>query len=497
MRKKLQACLMILVLVWNMSYVSLAAEGKLEIDNQNIYEGMEKAYQDGYEPKIHEDKASVVLPLCAENMNEIKSIRVTPVFDQKEKFPFEIANYQKIFQPTTEKINGGKEEKTVFLVAFDFALKKERINGTYPVKLEVEYDWKEENFTQTFTVYVSIRDGKASDGKNEENQNSSTDGEQAEGENHGAGGIDASGGSISVPEESKEEKPTSEPKVLISSCKEIPEKIMTGEEFGFRVVLKNMSKNKYVQNLSITVSCEKEEMTLLADSNVYYFDYLGAGKTLEIPLKFRCNEKAEAGKYMVSFDMSYDNPKATALTSSGKIGVNIMQKTEMELEIGEFSNEMNAGDSVYIPVQAMNLGRGKVYNVRCMIDVPGMAADKSLFLGNMEGGSALSGELKVFAQAVNENATSENERYGKTEGYLTMLYEDENGAENKIQKKITASIKPIQVEKSAKKEKKEANIGVQMAIGAGVLTIAAVVVTAGAFLWRKKREERFYEDEPF
>ena len=79
----------------------------------------------------------------------------------------------------------------------------------------------------------------------------------------------------------------------------------------------------------------------------------------------------------------------------------------------------------------MNLGRGKVYNVRCMIDVPGLEADKSLFLGNMEGGSALSGELKVFAHAVNENATSENERYGKTEGYLTLLYEDENGGTEK------------------------------------------------------------------
>lgn len=493
MKRKLQVCLLMIVLIWNMAYVSLAAEDKLMIDNQNIYEGMEKAYQDGYEPKIQEDKASVILPLYAENMSEIEAIRVTPVFERKRKSPFEIVNYQKTFQPTVEKINGGKEDKSVFLVAFDFSLKKERINGTYPVNLDVTYKCKEEKITQTFPVYVSIRDGKEPDSKEEENQNPdySTGAEQSE------GGNDEAGGAVSVPEETKEEKPTSEPKVLISGCKEIPEKIMTGEEFGFRVILKNMSKSKHVQNLSITVSCEKEDLNLLADSNVYYFDYLGAGKTLEIPLKFRCNEKAESGKYTVSFEMSYDNPKATALTSSGKIGVNIMQKTEMALEIGEFSNEMNAGDSVYIPAQAMNLGRGKVYNVRCMIDVPGLEADKSLFLGNMEGGSALSGELKVFAHAVNENATSENERYGKTEGYLTLLYEDENGVEHMTQEKITASIKPLHVEKERKKEEQKTNIGLQMVIGICVLTIVVIGMTVGAFLWRKKREERFYEDGQF
>ena len=64
MKRKLQVCLLMIVLIWNMAYVSLAAEDKLMIDNQNIYEGMEKAYQDGYEPKIQEDKASVILPLC-------------------------------------------------------------------------------------------------------------------------------------------------------------------------------------------------------------------------------------------------------------------------------------------------------------------------------------------------------------------------------------------------------------------------------------------------
>ena len=86
----------------------------------------------------------------------------------------------------------------------------------------------------------------------------------------------------------------------------------------------------------------------------------------------------------------------------------------MALEVGKFASEVNAGDSIKIPVQAMNLGRGKIYNVRCSLDVQGLNASKSLFLGNLDGGTAASGELDVFAGMIDEKAESADKRYGKT-----------------------------------------------------------------------------------
>lgn len=71
------------------------------------------------------------------------------------------------------------------------------------------------------------------------------------------------------------------------------------------------------------------------------------------------------------------------------------------MEIGQIPEEVNAGDRLQIPVQLVNVGRGMVYNARCTVDVPGLQTDKSLFLGNIEGGTAVSGELDAFAGVVN------------------------------------------------------------------------------------------------
>ena len=39
---------------------------------------MEKAYKDGYEPTVADDKVQMVLPLVAEDMKAVSSVTVTP-----------------------------------------------------------------------------------------------------------------------------------------------------------------------------------------------------------------------------------------------------------------------------------------------------------------------------------------------------------------------------------------------------------------------------------
>ena len=49
-----------------------------------------------------------------------------------------------------------------------------------------------------------------------------------------------------VPETPKEEKPTSDPKVIIEQCIGMPEQIISGSELEFTAVLKNTNRTKYV-----------------------------------------------------------------------------------------------------------------------------------------------------------------------------------------------------------------------------------------------------------
>ena len=99
------------------------AAAKFQIDDTHIYEGMEKAYKDGYEPTVADDKVQMVLPLVAEDMKAVSSVTVTPNLGDTGTAPFVYKNYQKTFKATEEKVNGTKDKKQVFLVSYTFPLK--------------------------------------------------------------------------------------------------------------------------------------------------------------------------------------------------------------------------------------------------------------------------------------------------------------------------------------------------------------------------------------
>lgn len=99
------------------------AAAKFQIDDTHIYEGMEKAYKDGYEPTVADDKVQMVLPLVTEDMKAVSSVTVTPNLGDTGTAPFVYQNYQKTFKATEEKVNGTKDKKQVFLVSYTFPLK--------------------------------------------------------------------------------------------------------------------------------------------------------------------------------------------------------------------------------------------------------------------------------------------------------------------------------------------------------------------------------------
>lgn len=469
----------------------------LILDDKNTYKGMEKAYEEGYEPLVKNGMASVILPVYTAEGCGITELTAVPDLGDTASAPFIFRNYQKTYQVTNEKINGTEEEKTVFLIRFDLELNNERYNGVYPVGIQINYHVRGQELSQTFTIYVQITDGKdrkeESDKEKELENEKQQNGAQTE-ENVPVNQENA--GSVVVPEAPEEEEPTSDPKVIIYQCIGMPEQILSGSELEFTAVLKNTNKIKYVQNITVAVTCEAEGITLKNSSNVFYFEKLGTEETLEIPLQFHIDEKTAAGKYPVLFELSYDNPDASPLTASGKIELLISQKIDMALEVGNFASEVNAGDSMKIPIQAMNLGRGKIYNVRCSLDVRGLNASKSLFLGNLDGGTASSGELDVFVGMIDENAESVDKRYGKTSGNIILTYEDENGGEQTQSREIMVTINPLElktdnVSSNDKKEEKKV-IGKQMAIGLGTLAFLCILgVTVPALLKKIKKRDRY------
>lgn len=501
-------CLLLLLLLFPMQTrgavesETTAQNEKLRLDNENRYEGMEKAYQDGYEPEVSGESVSVILPLMWNGKNEVDTITASLDQGDQNTAPFIFQNYQKTFKKTEEKINDTDQTREVFLIKFVLKLKSDRKNGAYPVQIKTTVQLEEQEIEQNFTVYVQIKDEKVAEitpTATPEPTPSDTSGISEETDSTVPAAEIAGGGDVAAAVvaggENKEEKATSEPKVIVADCKEIPEHIYAGDSVTLKVILKNTNKKKYVQNMTVTAGCEGDGISLGNAVNTQYYEKLGAGKTLEVPVEIQTDKKTEAGKYKLTLELSYDNPDAVTLTATGQIEITIEQKSELTMEIGQIPEEVNAGDRLQIPVQLMNVGRGMVYNARCTVDVPGLQTDKSLFLGNIEGGTAVSGELDAFAGVVNAGEVTPEKRYGRTGGKILLTYEDEDGNSYEETSDIVLTIQPLKIEeKNTDKNGKESNkIGRQFLIGVtAVVGLGIVGVVLPGWI-RRRNQGQSYE----
>jgi hypothetical protein len=251
---------------------------------------------------------------------------------------------------------------------------------------------------QSFTTYVTISDGKK--------QTNDT------------------------PTNPVAEKPASQPKVIVSSYEINPSPVVAGKEFIAKVTLKNTHERKAVRNMTVDISCESANLTLLNDSSTMFIDKLSKGATTEIELKYRTDPETPAQKFDIVLAIGYDDSEAVSLTSSGVIPVTVVQALNVKMEPPQIAAQVNAGDTMPLTIQVMNLGRSQVYNVRVELSAPGLLPSGTAFVGNMEAGTAAEGAMEVFVGTKDMSEGYESgEKYGLTDGTITLIYEDAGGRE--------------------------------------------------------------------
>ena len=296
------------------------------IDNQNVYEGMESAYNKGYQPVCENGKVTLVLPLmCSGKMKQDKITASVDLGDTKDS-PFVFRNYEKDFLCKPEYINGTEETKEIYLVSFTFDLSGSRINGIYPVIINASGEDENGNEIQkAFKNYVTITDGidkeeksqnddKTVEGSQEteaEVNDGDTDAESANGIDDAAGNIPAENdalngenteneddmdGSLDDTTEAaepsdaaglsepaaggedgaSEETPESAPVILVEKSVVSTGTAKAGEDFDVTVTLKNTSKTKSVQNMVASITVPSADFELKNNSNTIFIDKLGA-----------------------------------------------------------------------------------------------------------------------------------------------------------------------------------------------------------------------------
>ena len=368
----------------------------IEIDTENWYLGMDCAYKDGYQPMIDNEAVTIVLPLRSTERLLDDKITVTPDLSATGT-TFVISNYQKTVYLSEEEINGTEETREIFYVDFSIPLSSSRVNGSYPVRLQVKaYDLNYTPIETVFTIYVNITDAPP--------KPAST-----------GGGVEA---------------PTAEPVVLIAHSDITPKIAVAGEPFTVKLKIRNSLDTKSIRNMLLRVDTGNLQLNLDEDSRVIQLDGLDRGGEREIELHFSSDPSIPAGKYVISFSFSYDSNKTLGLSSTGSVIVEIIQPANVELVMPRIPGEMTAGETFPLSFQVMNMGRDHLYNVRCVISGIGLFPSNTGYIGTMAPGSSSSTSIDLFvgSKSMSDNYHGE-EKYGETSGIVTLIYEDASGRE--------------------------------------------------------------------
>ena len=431
----------------------------LEIDTENIYEGMDKAYEDGYVPKISDGMMYLVLPLLSNGEIYDNEIKGSLNLGSSSSSPFEIANYEKTFKLEKVKPKNSEEKVELFLVEFSVKLSSSRINGVYPVVVNVSgYDDSGSAINCTYTLYVTITDGTSNE-----------------------------------PPQTYVETPTAEPVVFISNSVMEPGDAMAGEEFTLTLTLKNSLTTKSVKNMLVKVDTGNLHINLLEDTNIFQIDKIAAGGETTLTLRFGTDASIPAGKYTLNFTFNYDSSKTLNLSSSGTAIVEVQQPANMELVMPRFPQNVTVGETIPLSLQVMNMGRDAMYNVRCVVSGYGFAPANTGYIGTMDAGSSATTEVELYIIALNASKGNESgSQYGATTGTITLIYEDESGEEFSQEVQFETSVnRPIveipQADTAAEEEEKTNNQWwISVVILGGVICAAGI----GFIFIRQYRKNR-------
>lgn len=364
------------------------------IDNQNVYKGMEKSYSRGYVPKIGNDSAVLVLPLQAKYKISGNRVRAALKFGEGENLPFVHKNYEKAVKLRYYKIGSQGRKAGRYLVSFNLKLKKDRYNGSYPVIVTVSgQDEAGNEISQEFTVYVTITDGKKAGG---------TEGAQ-EGE--------------------EDTMAKFSPKVMMDSYQFSRKKILCGEKFTAKITLRNTSSTEPVKNMMVSVN-PGENVELLGRTGSSYVQELAAGGSCDLSFRFRVNASAPRGQYSVGVAMDYADARGGTHTAEDAMKVSAEQPVQIQISPVSVPKTIQLGETVELLTQVMNLGKGKLYNVRAMLEAEGLTSSGVAFIGDVEAGTSMAGSMEITA----EGLTGTN-LYGATQGKITFYYADEVGNE--------------------------------------------------------------------
>ena len=221
---------------------------QLIIDSRNLYEGMDRTYAQGYVPRIVNGRAYIILPLLGETYDG--KVTITADLGATANSPFIFGNY-------SQTVGGWGR----YVFVLEIPLLSERINGSYPVTLKADYlDVLGQQKQQTFTVYVTITDGKNPPDPND------------------------------VPKQEVEK-----PELFISECTVDPGTVGGEQEFSVSVTIDNIGAIR-ARSVRLSYGSEAAGIVPVETNSAMHLENIASGKSETVSFKLRTTKDVLAGE---------------------------------------------------------------------------------------------------------------------------------------------------------------------------------------------------------
>ena len=422
--------------------------GQLTVDSHTLYPGMALTYAEGYVPTILNGRVYIVLPLLGQTYDG--RVTVTANLGETQDSPFIYGNYSQT------AAGYGK-----YVFGLEIPLLMERYSGTYPVELRADYlDVTGKQASQTFSVYVTITDGKTPPDPNE------------------------------VPRQEVEK-----PELFISACKVEPETVGGEEEFSVAVTIENLGAIR-ARSVRLTYGSEAAGIVPAETNNALHLENIASGDSAEVTFRMKTTKDVLAGQQPFYITLDYVDLYGGVYTNTRTFLIQVTQPAVMGYDPVTLPKEIAAGETVSLPANVFNLGKSTLRNVTVTLTGAGLFPTSSVFLGDIPPGEAGYGEMKVFIGmlSMTEGYT---ESYGPTTGVYTVSYQDDQGVDHAEETQVSTEIQqPViegektEAEKQAEAEAKRAAsqwwISVLVAFAAIAIIVAVIVVNKFARMMRMK-----------
>ncbi len=451
--------------VFFLSAGAVRAEGLVRIDDSRAYRGMNASFAKGYAPSIKKHAMQLVIPFRTREAVLGNAISIGVSFEREENSPFYFQNYQKQVAPLK---NG------VYLYRCKIRLRRDRVNGQYPLHLYALAQTEEGTVREEFTIYVEISDGQAAFFPQEE---------QPEAE-----------GSLTERAENteteEEEEIIRQPRILMERNSLQGKAVSAAGSEAWTLAARNCSADQAMENVKVTLLSEEKE--LVFEKNAWYFERIEANGTMDLSQNITVGRAAPEAIVPVQFQFEYEDKKGTAYTCTETALLSVCQTQRAGLAGFEMPERLYAADTVAVPFQVQNTGLAVIYNARVRLEGAGLFA-KEAFLGNIEAGMAQDGEMQIFAGTLAMDAQGEvtdetAQKYGESVGRIVFSYETAQG-EVVEQEQIFSTIiqEPQTVSLHIEEEKEETN---QWWITIALLFLLLLLLTIAVLYLKMKHYQR-------